>query len=262
MRDTIEPAHLNTSAALISRRGLLRLALAAGWFVGTGGVAVAASVITRPIPRTGESLPVIGLGTWQTLDVGQAESARAPLREVMRDFARLGGKVIDSSPMYGRSESVVGDLGCSEPEVHTLVKGGTYTLIVGHHHDPSTGTYRLQLYNVPPPSQFSVKIGDKVRPKIPGVGAGMIENPGAEDIYVFNATPGQKVYFHLLERDKGMEYVKWRLMDDNGMEVFNTCLACTEPGAQTLTRGGTYSLTVGNTSNPATGNYAFEIGSQ
>jgi diketogulonate reductase-like aldo/keto reductase len=53
---------------------------------------------------------VIGLGTWQTFDIGSGESARAPLREVLREFVSLGGSVIDSSPMYGRSESVVGDL--------------------------------------------------------------------------------------------------------------------------------------------------------
>ncbi|HEY1266244.1 MAG TPA: aldo/keto reductase [Candidatus Binatia bacterium] len=63
----------------------------------------------RLIPRTGESLPVVGLGTWQTFDVADA-AARAPLRDVLREFARLGGTVVDSSPMYGRSESVVGEL--------------------------------------------------------------------------------------------------------------------------------------------------------
>jgi len=95
---------------LLSRRELLRLALGAGILVCTGGAAMGASIITKPIPRTDESLPVIGLGTWQTFDVGRSESERAPLREVLREFARLGGRVIDSSPMYGRSESVVGDL--------------------------------------------------------------------------------------------------------------------------------------------------------
>ncbi len=69
-----------------------------------------AASLQRPIPRTGELLPVIGLGTWQTFDVGRAESSRAPLREVLREFVRLSGSVVDSSPMYGESESVVGDL--------------------------------------------------------------------------------------------------------------------------------------------------------
>jgi diketogulonate reductase-like aldo/keto reductase len=66
-------------------------------------------MIQRPIPRTSESLPVVGLGTWQTFDVADG-AARAPLRDVLREFARLGGAVVDSSPMYGRSESIVGDL--------------------------------------------------------------------------------------------------------------------------------------------------------
>jgi diketogulonate reductase-like aldo/keto reductase len=53
------------------------------------------------------SLPKIGLGTWQTFDVGSSASARAPLREVLQ---LLDGNVVDSSPMYGSSESVAGDL--------------------------------------------------------------------------------------------------------------------------------------------------------
>jgi diketogulonate reductase-like aldo/keto reductase len=93
----------------ISRREVLWLALGAS-SLAVGGVAPAAP-LRRPIPRTGELLPAIGLGTWQTFDVARAESARAPLREVLREFVRLGGSVVDSSPMYGQSESVVGDLG-------------------------------------------------------------------------------------------------------------------------------------------------------
>ena len=68
------------------------------------------SMITKPIPSTGEALPVIGLGTWQTFDVGDDDKARAPLREVMEIFADAGGRLVDSSPMYGTSESVAGDL--------------------------------------------------------------------------------------------------------------------------------------------------------
>jgi len=67
-------------------------------------------MITRAIPRTGEALPVIGLGTWQTFDAGAEVAARAPLREVLRHLLETGGRVIDSSPMYGRAEGVTGDL--------------------------------------------------------------------------------------------------------------------------------------------------------
>lgn len=62
----------------------------------------------RRLPGSEESLPVVGLGTWQTFDVAGAETG--PLREVVRAFAELGGRVIDSSPMYGRAEEVTGTL--------------------------------------------------------------------------------------------------------------------------------------------------------
>ncbi len=67
-------------------------------------------MLNRPIPKTGEPLPVIGLGTWQTFDVGTGERERRPLVEVLDVFAKAGGRVIDSSPMYGRAEGVAGDL--------------------------------------------------------------------------------------------------------------------------------------------------------
>jgi diketogulonate reductase-like aldo/keto reductase len=65
---------------------------------------------TRPIPRSGEALPVVGLGTWQTFDVGPQASERAQLKEVLQGFVDRGGKLVDSSPMYGESERVTGDL--------------------------------------------------------------------------------------------------------------------------------------------------------
>ena len=68
------------------------------------------SMLTRAIPSSGEKLPVIGLGTWQTFDVGALAAERQPLEEVLRTFVELGGRVIDSSPMYGASEQVVGDI--------------------------------------------------------------------------------------------------------------------------------------------------------
>ena len=65
--------------------------------------------MTRRIPSSGEELPAIGIGTWQTFDVRGA-SERAALREVLRSFSEAGGRVVDSSPMYGAAESVVGEL--------------------------------------------------------------------------------------------------------------------------------------------------------
>ena len=65
---------------------------------------------TRKIPATGELLPVIGVGTWQTFDIGNSPAERAPRAEVLKVLFEAGGSVIDSSPMYGRAEAVVGDL--------------------------------------------------------------------------------------------------------------------------------------------------------
>lgn len=92
----------------ITRRELLQLAWAGSVFAMSG--ATAAAPIRRAIPRGGEQLPAIGLGSWQTFDIGASASVRAPLRQVLAEFVRLGGSVVDSSPMYGRSEQVIGDL--------------------------------------------------------------------------------------------------------------------------------------------------------
>ena len=68
------------------------------------------ALLLRSIPSTGETLPAIGLGTWRTFDLGPSPNERAPLKEVLSHFVQAGGKVIDSSPMYGRAEAVIGDL--------------------------------------------------------------------------------------------------------------------------------------------------------
>lgn len=98
------------------RRTLLALAALAGTAL-AGPAAAGASASTRektmqtrPIPSSGEPLPVIGLGTWQTFDVGATAAERGPLQEVLTAFVELGGRLIDSSPMYRRAEQVVGDL--------------------------------------------------------------------------------------------------------------------------------------------------------
>lgn len=65
---------------------------------------------TRIIPSSGEAIPVVGLGTWQAFDVGNGTDERARLGQVLDALFQAGGRVIDSSPMYGRAEQVVGDL--------------------------------------------------------------------------------------------------------------------------------------------------------
>jgi diketogulonate reductase-like aldo/keto reductase len=69
------------------------------------------TIHTRPIPKSQakERLPVVGLGTWQTFDVGAGKSDRAPIADVLEKFLASGARVIDSSPMYGRAEEVTGD---------------------------------------------------------------------------------------------------------------------------------------------------------
>jgi diketogulonate reductase-like aldo/keto reductase len=70
----------------------------------------ASTMLMRAIPSSGEKLPMIGLGTWQTFDVDLVSPERKHLDEVVSLFVKLGGKVVDSSPMYGRAEEVVGDI--------------------------------------------------------------------------------------------------------------------------------------------------------
>jgi diketogulonate reductase-like aldo/keto reductase len=102
----------------MTRAEFLRLAMAAAVSFGLSGSAQGKNgaeaesglMVKRPIPSSGEPLPIVGCGTWQTFDVGPSTEERAPLQEVLRVLFAAGGSVIDSSPMYGRSEQVVGEL--------------------------------------------------------------------------------------------------------------------------------------------------------
>jgi diketogulonate reductase-like aldo/keto reductase len=97
---------LDDSSCRVSRRSLLQsAALAALPCISFAQ----SSLLTRPIPSSGERLPAVGLGTWITFNVGQDEAARRDSAEVMRNFFDAGGRMIDSSPMYGSSQEVVGD---------------------------------------------------------------------------------------------------------------------------------------------------------
>jgi len=74
------------------------------------GTSKAAVLLRRPIPASGELLPAVGLGTWQVFDVAAQPEELGHARAALSRFVELGGAVVDSSPMYGASESVLGDL--------------------------------------------------------------------------------------------------------------------------------------------------------
>jgi diketogulonate reductase-like aldo/keto reductase len=96
----------------MDRRTTLRAlgALAAGLAAGRQAGAQTMTLETRPIPRTGERLPAVGLGTWQSFDVPRDGPERAAAKDALRTLVDLGGTVVDSSPMYGAAEEAVGTL--------------------------------------------------------------------------------------------------------------------------------------------------------
>ncbi len=105
--------HFVPLPAMMSRATFLRLAgaTAAGLLLGGGTPAAAAPAMQRrPIPGSGELLPVIGLGTWQSFDAAPGSPEYARLPAVLQALFAAGGSVIDSSPMYGRSEATTGEL--------------------------------------------------------------------------------------------------------------------------------------------------------
>jgi len=103
---------------IITRRSFLKrsLAIAAGIVLSRAAVFRGAEAITamepikQRIPSSGEKLPVIGMGSSGTFDVGSDPATRAELTGVIKTLFGYGGKVIDTSPMYGRAEEVIGDL--------------------------------------------------------------------------------------------------------------------------------------------------------
>ena len=96
-----------------SRRKILKLIAGVPAMALIPSARAAAAPLRRPIPKTGEMLHAVGLGTWQTFDVGGDASGRADAREVLARFVKAGGQMVDSSPMYGSSEAVVGELGAA-----------------------------------------------------------------------------------------------------------------------------------------------------
>jgi diketogulonate reductase-like aldo/keto reductase len=101
----------------MTRREVMRLigVSGAGFFFPVGASlaqakAESSRMLAQAIPSSGEKLPVIGLGTWQAFDVDLTADNRRQLGDVLSLFVKRGGRVIDTSPMYGRAEDVIGEL--------------------------------------------------------------------------------------------------------------------------------------------------------
>ena len=152
---------------MASRRRLLTLGagLAASACVPARGNAQtgASGLIARPIPHSGESLPVIGLGTSQVFEVGDDPARRQACAEVVKTLVAGGGKLIDTAPSYGNAESVVGDLLAA-----TGLNGRVFLATKLEDYDRKTGAAQLhaslqrlrtdrvdlmQLHNVGDPNQ-------------------------------------------------------------------------------------------------------------
>jgi len=163
--------------------------------------------------------------------------------------------------VFDEAENAVFDtcLQCGDPGLITLDHGGEYVIYVGNQSGAGTGTYEFRVWDVPPPDEFDVNIGDRVAEDIPGSGSGLLETPGAHDIYYFTATAGQTVTFTVIQQLPNWDSIEWVLVDEQGNEVFNTCLSCGDPGSLTLELGGEYTLIVGSETNPATGTYELGI---
>jgi aryl-alcohol dehydrogenase-like predicted oxidoreductase len=120
----------------MDRRHFLALGGMAAVTAGSGGAQAAAEapagtapgqLLLRRIPSSGENIPAIGLGTSGPFEVGPEESARAPLREVLKAFFDAGGTLIDTSPMYSTAEAVLGALLTPEQQARAFMATKVWT---------------------------------------------------------------------------------------------------------------------------------------
>ena len=142
----------------------------------------------------------------------------------------------------------------------TLPQAGSYRLIVSGSH-AATGTYRVTLWPVPSPQQFSLKLGDTIAPDQPAKGAGNIEKPAAQDTYAFTADKGQRITLEVTDcaSNGTLEWTLWRPDDEPVFQSETLCSGSTPSNQEaTLPQAGSYRLVVSG-SGAATGTYRFKL---
>jgi diketogulonate reductase-like aldo/keto reductase len=142
---------MDSNSLIFNRRRFFRQlgGLGAALLLRPSGVMSAErTTITKPIPSTGETLPVIGMGSWITFDVGNNSAERAVRGRVLQAFFDNGGALIDSSPMYGSSEEVIGDA-LEDIKNREKLFAATKVWILGKKSGIRQMEYSQQLWGVP-----------------------------------------------------------------------------------------------------------------
>jgi hypothetical protein len=148
---------------------------------------------------------------------------------------------------YRSGDSILG--------IHALESSGQYTLTVSGY-DAKTGTYRAKIWDVPEPDRFETEIGQPIPEDVDDESAGVIETPGVQDVYSFEAAPGQSILIEVLEADFT---VYWQLIGPEGTQIFSGYRGANNSlGVLVLENGGQYTLTVSGY-NTETGTYRAKI---
>jgi diketogulonate reductase-like aldo/keto reductase len=136
----------------MDRRRALQFLGSAAAIAAVGARAQAKEALAKPIPASGERIPAIGLGTWLTFDVGAEDSpARRARGDILRAFLAAGGRLVDSSPMYGSSEAVIGAELARAPSdrVFSATKVWTVGALAGRRQmEHSRGLWRLARFDL------------------------------------------------------------------------------------------------------------------
>lgn len=151
-------------------------------------------------------------------------------------------------------------LGCGVGAIgrQLLRTGGSYRLIVGNERDPAQGEYSLRLNRVPELEEFELSLPFELRPELsPNVG--LVKAPGALQLYRFSASQGQVIRVEPFGVDAGLSQIDIRLFDADNNLVELSCLGCGAMDPYTVPKDGSYTVLVGDDSDPASGSYSLRV---